>query len=188
MGLSRRLFVRPPSLDETLGHKMKSKEQMKYWIAAPNENVVYPVCRFSCRKTAVWWWHHVLFHIRHIQKEQVLLQACARAVSGSAMYTIDPANCKQKDGEWGDLNREEWSERGSGIPRLWPASSAAWLLGKYRENVFCSMAFLQGFAFCSQQCGLAILCPEAADKKVVHSVQQNKVSPGKARFASPHFA
>lgn len=62
------------------------------------------------------------------------------------------------------------------------------LLGKYRENVFCSVAFLQGFAFCSQQCGLAILCPEAADKKVVHSVQQNKVSPGKAGFASPHFA
>lgn len=53
MGLSRRLFVRPPSLDEISGHKMKSKEQVKYRIAAPNKNVVYPVCHFSCRKIAV---------------------------------------------------------------------------------------------------------------------------------------
>lgn len=40
------------------------------------------------------------------------------ALSRPVIYKIDPAKSKQKDGEWCDLNREEWSKQSSGIPGL----------------------------------------------------------------------
>lgn len=46
------------------------------------------------------------------------------ALSCPVIYKIDPAKSKQRDGEWCDLNREEWSKQSSGIPGLWSAASA----------------------------------------------------------------
>lgn len=79
---------------------------------------------------------------------------------------MDPAETEQQGGEWCELSREEWSQHHAGIPGLWCAASAG---EAAEETGFESVAFLQGSGSRSQKCGLAILHPQATDKKAVTS-------------------